>query len=293
MGHKSGYVSIVGNANVGKSTLMNRLVGEPLSIVTAKSQTTRHRIIGINDTKEYQIVYSDTPGVLSPLYGLQRAMLSTVESTFEDTDVFLYITDVVEQRTKHAAFIERLRQSKLPVIVVINKIDLTNQSALEKLVAFWSQALPSSRVLPLSALHGFGIEQVEPALVELLPEGEKYFPEGTLTDRPMRFFIGELIRAQVVLHCREEIPYSVEVEVRDYEEGNRLDRIEAVIYVARDSQKGIIIGKGGKMLRRLGESARYAIEEFLEKQVYLHLRVEVLANWRDSESHLRRFGYLG
>ncbi len=291
-GHRSGFVSIVGNPNVGKSTLMNALVGERLSIVTNKAQTTRHRILGIVDTPDYQIVYSDTPGILSPHYGLQEAMLSAVRQTFEDSDLLLYITDVVEQVDKHAPVLERIGSLEIPKLVIINKVDLASQSELERLVASWRERWPAATVLPVSALHHFGLEQIQPWILELLPVGEKYFPPDTLTDRPVRFFVTEMIREKIFEHCSDEIPYSVEVRVSSYREGAHLDKIEAVIYVSRDSQKGILIGRGGRMLKRIGIAARRDIERFLGKRVYLHLYVQVNANWRDDAESLRDFGYI-
>lgn len=290
-GHKSGYVSIIGNPNVGKSTLMNRLVGERLSIVTNKAQTTRHRIFGVVDTPDYQIVYSDTPGILSPAYALQRAMLKAVEATLEDSDVLLYITDVVEQPDKHAELVSRIAASPIKKLVCINKIDLTKQKDLEVLVARWAALMPGAEILPVSALHGFGIDLIQPKLVQMLPEGPKYFPPDTLTDRPVRFFVTEIIREKILLYCRQEVPYSVEVSVRSYEEGESLDRIDAVIYVARDSQKGILIGKGASMLKRIGVAARKDIEAFVQRKVHLALAVQVSENWRDDDETLRRFGY--
>lgn len=290
-GHKSGYVSIIGNPNVGKSTLMNRLVGERLSIVTNKAQTTRHRIFGVVDTPEYQIVYSDTPGILSPAYALQRAMLKAVEATLEDSDVLLYITDAVEQPDKHAELVARIAASGLKKLVCINKIDLTKQAELEELVARWAVLMPGAEILPVSALHGFGIDLIQPKLVQMLPEGPKYFPPDTLTDRPVRFFVTEIIREKILLYCRQEVPYSVEVAVRSYEEGESIDRIDAVIYVARDSQKGILIGKGASMLKRIGVAARKDIEAFVQRKVHLALTVQVSENWRDDDETLRRFGY--
>lgn len=291
-GHRAGFVSVVGNANVGKSTLLNRLVGERLSIVTPKAQTTRHRILGIVDCPEYQIVYSDTPGVLQPSYALQRAMLAAVESTLEDTDLFLYVTDVVEDPAKHGDFLQRLKASGIPVVLVINKIDLTDGKRLEGVVNSWRDLLPEASVLPISALHGFGVEQVEAAVVRGLPLGPKYYPEDTLTDRPVRFFVTEIIREKILLCCKEEVPYSVEVEVADYKESDTLDRIEVIVHVARDSQKGILIGRGGSMLKRIGRLARLDIERFVGKRVYLHLQVQVSPDWRDSDDALRHFGYL-
>ena len=289
--HKSGFVSILGNPNVGKSTLMNRLVGERLSIVTSKAQTTRHRIFGIVDTPDYQIVYSDTPGILAPAYELQRTMLKAVEQTLEDSDFLLYITDVVENPGKHAEVFATIAKSPIPKLVLINKIDLTDQHTLEGLVAQWAERLPGAEVLPISALHGFGVELIQPKIISLLPEGEKYFPPDTLTDRPVRFFVTEIIREKILLYTHQEVPYSVEISVNDYREERGIDRIEAVIYVARDSQRGILIGHGGRMLKRIGIEARKDLERFLQKHVYLGLTVQVADNWRDDPDQLKRFGY--
>lgn len=290
--HKSGFVSIIGNPNVGKSTLMNRLVGERLSIVTSKSQTTRHRIFGIVDRPDYQIVYSDTPGILSPRYELQRSMLKAVESTLEDSDLILYITDVIETPDKHPEILARIAQSSVPKILLINKMDLTDQNSLERLVAEWAERLPGAEILPISALHGFAVDFIESKIISLLPVGAKYYPPDTLTDRPVRFFVTEIIREKILLNCREEVPYSVEVSVRAYKETFQRDYIEAVIYVSRDSQKGILIGKGGAMLKRIGTDARKDIETFLQKSVYLKLLVQVAADWRDDQQQLKKFGYL-
>ena len=289
--HKSGFVSILGNPNVGKSTLMNRLVGERLSIVTSKAQTTRHRIFGIVDTPDYQIVYSDTPGILAPAYELQRTMLKAVEQTLEDSDFLLYITDVVENPGKHAEFFATIAKSPIPKLVLINKIDLTDQHTLEGLVDQWAERLPGAEVLPISALHGFGVELIQPKIISLLSEGEKYFPPDTLTDRPVRFFVTEIIREKILLYTHQEVPYSVEISVSDYREERGIDRIEAVIYVARDSQRGILIGQGGRMLKRIGIEARKDLERFLQKHVYLGLTVQVADNWRDDPDQLKRFGY--
>lgn len=290
--HRSGYVSLIGNPNVGKSTLMNRLVGERLSIVTEKAQTTRRRIFGIVDTPSFQIVYSDTPGILSPAYALQRTMLRAVEEALEDSDAILYITDVVEQPDKHNEVLQRIADSEVVKLLIINKIDLTEQKALEALVERWAVLMPGVTILPVSALVGFGVDVIQPKLVQLLPEGPKYFPSDTLTDRPVRFFVTEIIREKVLMNCRQEVPYSVEVVVRSYEEGEKLDRIDAVIYVSRESQKGILIGRGGSMLKRIGQAARRDIEAFVQRHVYLALTVQVAENWRDDDTTLRRFGYV-
>ena len=290
--HKSGFVSILGNPNVGKSTLMNALVGERLSIVTNKAQTTRHRILGIVDTPSYQIVYSDTPGILTPNYALQEAMLAAVKQTFEDSDLILYITDTVEKFDKNLPILETIGKLPLPKLVLINKVDLTTQEKLEQLVDQWSHFWPSATVLPISALHKFGIEQILPWILELLPTGEKFFPADTLTDRPTRFFVTEIIREKILAFCAEELPYSVEIAIKSYTEEEAIDRIEAVIFVARDSQKGILIGRQGSMLKRIGTAARKDIERFLQKHVYLRLHVQVSENWRNDAEKLRDFGYI-
>jgi GTP-binding protein era len=291
-GHKSGFVSILGNPNVGKSTLMNALVGERLSIVTNKAQTTRHRILGIVDTPAYQIVYSDTPGILTPNYALQEAMLAAVKQTFEDSDLILYITDTIEKFDKNLNVLETIGKLSIPKLVLINKVDLTTQEKLEKLVAHWTQFWSDATVLPISALHKFGLEQILPWILELLPLGEKFFPPDTLTDRPTRFFVTEIIREKILEFCQEEIPYSVEIAIKSYSEAEAMDRIEAVIFVARDSQKGILIGRQGSMLKRIGSAARKEIETFLQKHVYLQLHVQVSDNWRNDAEKLRDFGYI-
>lgn len=290
--HKAGFVSILGNPNVGKSTLMNLLVGERLSIVTNKAQTTRHRILGIVDTPSYQIVYSDTPGILIPNYALQEAMLAAVKQTFEDSDLILYITDTVEKFDKNPALLETIGKLDIPKLLLINKVDLTTQDKLELLVAQWRQRWPNATVLPISALHNFGIEHILPRILELLPVGEKFFPPDTLTDRPTRFFVAEIIREKILEFCQDEIPYSVEIAVNAYKEEETMDRIEAVIFVARDSQKGILIGRQGVMLKRIGTAARKDIERFLQKHVYLRLYVQVSDNWRNDAEKLRDFGYI-
>ncbi len=289
--HRAGFVSIVGNPNVGKSTLMNALVGERLSIITNKSQTTRHRIFGIVDTPEYQIVYSDTPGILTPNYALQEAMLTSVKQTFEDSDLILYITDTIEQFDKHQEILATIGKLSIPKLVVINKLDLTTHEKLEQLVEQWLTLWSEATILPVSALHKFGIEHIQSWILQLLPEGEKYFPPDTLTDRPIRFFVTEIVREKILEFCQEEIPYSVEVSVSTYQETPTIDKIEAIIFVARDSQKGILIGRGGAMLKRIGTAARKDIETFLQKKVYLRLHVQVSENWRNDAEKLREFGY--
>jgi len=270
---------------------MNALVGERLSIITSKAQTTRHRIMGIVNGEDFQIIYSDTPGVLKPAYKLQESMMRFVMSALEDADVILYITDTVETPTKNEEFLEKLRKQKIPIILVINKIDLTNQEILEKQVDAWKEILPSAIIIPASALHGFNIENILQQILDHLPEGPEYFSKDTLTDKTMRFFASEIIREKILTQYQKEIPYSVEVAVEEYKEEPRIDRIRAIIYVARETQKGIIIGHQGKMLKKIGMLARADLEEFLGKKVFLELYVKVDPDWRNSEAKLKRYGY--
>ena len=291
--HKSGFVNIVGNPNVGKSTLMNDLVGERVSIITSKAQTTRHRIMGIVNTPEYQIVFSDTPGVLKPKYKLQESMLSFSEGALTDADILLYVTDVVEDPTKNADFLQRVAAEKIPVLLVINKIDLLkDQTELEKIVERWHTILPNAEILPASAKEGFNVPNLMRRIVELLPEGEPYFGKDALTDKPARFFVTEIIREKILLNYDKEVPYSAEVIVEKFEEKENSIHIMAVIYVERDSQKGILIGKGGSMLKRVGTEARKDIEKFFGKNVFLELFVKVEPNWRNRENKLPDFGYI-
>lgn len=291
--HKSGFVNIVGNPNVGKSTLMNDLVGERVSIITSKAQTTRHRIMGIVNNPEYQIVFSDTPGVLAPKYKLQESMLAFSEGALTDADILLYVTDVVEDPTKNADFLARVAKETIPVLLVINKIDLLkNQEELEAIVARWKTLLPNAEIFPASAKEGFNVQNLMTRIVELLPEGEPYFGKDALTDKPARFFVTEIIREKILLNYDKEIPYSAEVIVEKFEEKEKSIHIMAVIYVERDSQKGILIGRGGAMLKRVGTEARKDIEAFFGKRVYLELFVKVEPNWRNRENKLRQFGYI-
>ncbi len=289
--HKSGFVNIVGNPNVGKSTLMNALVGERLSIITSKAQTTRHRILGILNAPEYQIVFSDTPGVLKPNYKLQEQMLDFSQSALVDADVLLYVTDIQDSADKNADFVEKVKSNKAHKIVLINKIDLTTQETLENLVNFWHKQLPDAEIMPISAQEKFGVQTLLNRLIELLPEGPAFFDKDQLTDKPERFFVNEIIREKILLHYDKEIPYSVEVEVESFKEEDNLVRIGAVIFVERDSQKGIIIGKGGKSLKQVGMDARKDIEAFLGKKVFLELFVKVDKDWRQKEGRLRHYGY--
>ena len=289
--HHSGFVNIVGNPNVGKSTLMNRLVGEKLSIITPKSQTTRHRIIGIVNTPEYQVVYSDTPGVLRPNYKLQEQMLNFSLSALDDADVLLYVTDVVEKIDKNDEFLAKVQQLNLPVLLLINKIDQTTQAELEKMVETWHELLPKAEIYPISALNNFSIDVVQKRVLELLPESPPYFEKDALTDKPARFFVTEIIREKALLLYQKEIPYSIEVVVEEFKEEPDIIRIRAIIMVERDTQKGIVIGHKGESLKKLGTMARKDIELFFEKKVFLQLYVKVEKDWRNRENLLKRFGY--
>ena len=289
--HKSGFVNIIGNPNVGKSTLMNALVGEKLSIITSKAQTTRHRIMGIVSSEDFQIVYSDTPGILKPSYKLQESMMKFVTGAVADADVILYVTDTVERGERSAEIIDRIRQSGVPAIVVINKIDLTTPEALEALVDKWQGELPEARIVPASAKENFNIEGVFKTILDLLPEGPAFYPKDTLTDKTLRFFASEIIREKILRFYDKEIPYCCEIEIESYKEEPAIDRIAATIYVARDSQKGILIGHKGEKLKRVGQAAREDMEQFLGKKVFLQLFVKVNDDWRNNERQLRRFGY--
>lgn len=291
--HKAGFVNIVGNPNVGKSTLMNNLVGERISIITSKAQTTRHRILGIVNTDDYQIVFSDTPGVLKPKYKLQESMLNFSESALTDADVLLYVTDVVEDATKHLDFIEKVAKEKVPVLLVINKIDLLKSNAdLEQKMQLWQKYLPNAELFPLSAKENFNVANLMKRIVELLPDSPPYFGKDALTDKPARFFVTEIIREKILLEYDKEVPYATEVLVEKYDESNDAIHIMAVVYVERDSQKGIIIGKGGAKLKRVGIAARRDIETFFGKRVFLEIFVKVEKDWRNRENKLRSFGYI-
>ena len=289
--HKSGFVNIIGNPNVGKSTLMNQLVGEKLSIITSKAQTTRHRIMGIVSGEDFQIVYSDTPGILKPSYKLQESMMKFVTGALTDADVILFVTDTVEESDRAAEILDRLKQTSIPVIVVINKVDLSNPTALEALVEKWHSELPEARIVPVSAKEQFNIEPLFQAILSLLPEGPAYYPKDTLTDKTLRFFASEIIREKILKMYDKEIPYSCEIAIDSYKEEPTIDRISATIYVARDSQKGIVIGHKGERLKRVGQAAREDMEAFLDKKVFLQLYVKVNDDWRNNDRELRRFGY--
>lgn len=291
-GYKSGFVNLVGNPNVGKSTLMNKLVGDKISIITNKAQTTRHRIIGIVNKPGVQVVYSDTPGVVDPAYKMQEQMLGFSKSALGDADVLLYVTDVIEEPKKHEAFLADVRELQVPVLVLINKADLSTPEKLEELVQTWKSLLPNAlEVLPLAALHGAGIAYIAERVEALLPDSPPYFEEDALTDRPARFFVSEIIREKVFLYYQKEIPYATEVVVQEFKEEENLIRIAANIYVERESQKGILIGHKGAAIKKLGTMARQDIERFFDKKVFLQLFVKVEKEWRSSDKMLRNFGY--
>ncbi len=289
--HKSGFVNIVGNPNVGKSTLMNALVGERISIITQKAQTTRHRIMGIVNGDDFQIVYSDTPGVLKPNYRLQESMRKFSNSALTDADVLLYVTDVYDSNEKNSDFIEKVSLNPAPLVLVINKIDLIDQPKLEELVDKWKDLLPRAEIFPVSAQEKFNIEPLFKRIKELLPDSPPFFDKDQLTDKPERFFVNEIIREKILLNYDKEIPYAVEVEVEQFKEEEKLIRINAVIYAERDSQKGIIIGHGGKSLKKVGTEARKDLETFFEKKIFLELFVKVEKDWRNKDTKLKNFGY--
>lgn len=289
--HKAGFVNLVGNPNVGKSTLMNLFVGDRISIATFKAQTTRHRILGILSTDDYQIVFSDTPGVLKPNYKLQEAMLAFSMSALEDADVLLYVTDTVEDCDKNEDFLGKVAKLNIPLLVLINKIDLSNQEALTALVDSWHERLPKAEIFPVSAKAKFNTDNVLKRIVELLPESPNYFDKDQLTDKSSRFIVSEILREKILLYYDKEIPYSVEVVVNEFHEESKIINIGATIYVERESQKGIIIGHNGVALRKVGMEARRDIERFFNKKVYLHTYVKVDSGWRDSERELKNFGY--
>lgn len=289
--HKAGFVNIIGSPNVGKSTLMNELVGERLSIITSKAQTTRHRIFGLVNDEEYQMVFSDTPGVLRPSYKLHESMMGFVNTALKDADVLILMVDPKERTLNNPEVLERVKKSSIPVILLINKLDLSNNKELDEAFSFWQQEIPSAFIAPVSALHKFNLEFLKAKILEFLPESPPYFPKDELTDRPLRFFVTEIIREKLLIHYEKEIPYSCEVVVDSYEESPEIDRMRIIIYVERDSQKGILIGKGGYDLKRVGTEARKDMEEFLQKKVFLELFVKVDKDWRNEDKKLKKFGY--
>ena len=289
--HRAGFVNIIGNPNVGKSTLMNALVGEKLSIVTAKAQTTRHRIMGLVNGEDYQIVYSDTPGILKPNYRLQQSMMNFVDTAIGDADIILYVTDVVEKGDKNAEYIEKLRNIMCPVILVINKIDISTQEQVRQLMDWWHEQLPQAVIYPASAQEKFNLENIFDAIIEHLPVSPPWYDKDVFTDKNLRFFASEIIREKILLNYSQEIPYSCEVSVEEFKEGAERYDISAVIYVIRESQKGIIIGKGGAALKKVGTQARIEMEDFFQKKVFLRLFVKTDPDWRENKKELKRFGY--
>lgn len=293
MQHKAGFVNIIGNPNVGKSTLMNALVGERLSIITSKAQTTRHRILGIINGDDFQVVLSDTPGIIKPAYEMQEAMMGFVKSAFEDADVLLYMVEVGEKDLKDETFFKKITHAEIPVLLLINKIDRSNQEELEQHVALWKEKVPNAEIIPISALQNFNVQTVFERILALLPESPAYYPKDALTDKPERFFVNETIREKILLHYKKEIPYSVEVETEEFIEDENIIRIRSVIMVERDTQKGIIIGHKGAALKRVGTEARADLEKFFGKQIHIELYVKVNKDWRSNARQLKRFGYNG
>ncbi|HER08547.1 MAG TPA: GTPase Era [Bacteroides sp.] len=289
--HKAGFVNIIGRPNVGKSTLMNAMVGEKLSIITSKAQTTRHRIHGILNTPDYQIIFSDTPGLLDPAYKLQEAMLKAARSAFVDADVLIYLTEPGEQPGAEDELILKLSRLKIPLLIAINKIDLSNQEQVQSVVDTWEKLLPAAEKIPMSALKKFNVDYLFSRILHHLPKSPPYYPKDALTDKSERFFAGEMIREKILLHYRQEIPYSVEIEIESFKEEGNLLRIHAVIYTEKESQKGILIGNEGMAMKRVGKEARLAMENFFRKKVYLELRVKVKKDWRSNERQIKKFGY--
>ncbi|MCG1037499.1 GTPase Era [Polaribacter sargassicola] len=291
MTHKAGFVNIIGNPNVGKSTLMNALVGEKLSIITPKAQTTRHRILGIVNDEEHQVVFSDTPGILKPAYELQSSMMDFVKSAFEDADILIYMVEIGEKELKNEDFFKRIIHSKIPVILLLNKIDKSSQEEVEEKIEYWKNKVPNADVFIISALENFNVTEVFDKIKELLPESPPFYPKDQLTDKPERFFVNEKIREKILMHYKKEIPYSVEVETESFTEEENIVRIRSVIMVERDTQKGIIIGHKGSAIKRVGAEARKDLERFFMKKVYIELYVKVNKNWRSDKNQLKRFGY--
>lgn len=289
--HKSGFVNIVGSPNVGKSTLMNAMLGEKLSIVTSKAQTTRHRILGIVNEPEYQVVFSDTPGVVNAAYKMHEAMMGYVNSSLKDADILLFITHPYESEMNHKETLAKIQKMKIPVFCLVNKIDLVDQALVEERMAYWQEQLPSAEIVPISALHSFNLEKVWAHILDLLPISPPYYDKEEISDRPVRFFVSEIIREKIFELCKKEIPYSSQVEVDTYLDEGNIIRIRAIIIIERDSQRGIIIGKGGEMLKRIGTYARKDLEKFLDKKVFLETYVKVDKDWRTSDSKLKKYGY--
>ncbi len=291
MNHKAGFVNIIGNPNVGKSTLMNAFIGEKLSIITSKAQTTRHRILGIVNGDDFQMVLSDTPGIIKPAYEMQESMMDFVKSAFDDADVLIYMVEIGEKELKDEAFFNRITNSSIPVLLVLNKIDKSDQGQLEEQVQLWAAKVPNAEIMAVSALEGFGVREVFDRIIELLPESPPFYPKDQLTDKPERFFVNEIIREKILLHYKKEIPYAVEIDTEEFFEEEAIIRMRAVIMVERETQKGIIIGHKGSALKRVGVEARKDLEKFFGKQVHLELYVKVNKNWRSNQKQLKRFGY--
>ena len=289
--HKAGFVNIIGNPNVGKSTLMNAFVGEKLSIITSKAQTTRHRILGIVNGEDFQMILSDTPGIIKPAYELQASMMDFVKSAFDDADVLIYMVEIGEQELKDEAFFRKITNSKIPVLLLLNKIDKSDQEQLESQVQLWAEKVPNAEIHPISALEGFNVKEVFSRIIELLPESPAYYPKDQLTDKPERFFVNETIREKILIHYKKEIPYAVEIDTEEFFEEDTIIRMRSVIMVERETQKGIIIGHKGAALKRVGVEARQDLEKFFGKQVHLELYVKVNKNWRSNANQLKRFGY--
>ena len=291
MAHKAGFVNIIGNPNVGKSTLMNAFVGEKLSIITSKAQTTRHRILGIVNGEDFQVILSDTPGIIKPAYDLQQSMMDFVKSAFEDADILIYMVEIGEKELKDEVFFDKIIKSKIPVLLLLNKIDTSNQDQLEEQVELWKNKVPNAEIYPISALQGFNVPEVFQRIVDLLPESPAFYPKDTLTDKPERFFVNEIIREKILVHYKKEIPYSVEIDTEEFFEEEEIIRMRSIIMVERETQKGIIIGHKGSALKRVGVEARKDLEAFFGKQVHLELYVKVNKNWRNDARQLKRFGY--
>jgi len=289
--HKAGFVNIIGNPNVGKSTLMNAFVGEKLSIITSKAQTTRHRILGIVNGDDFQVVLSDTPGIIKPAYQLQESMMDFVKSAFEDADMLIYMVEIGEKELKDEAFFKKITNSKIPVLLLLNKIDTSNQELLETQSELWQHKVPNAEFFPISALEGFNVKEVFRRILELLPESPAFYPKDQLTDKPERFFVNETIREKILIHYKKEIPYAVEVDTEEFFEEDEIIRMRSVIMVERNTQKGILIGHKGSALKRVGMEARKDLEKFFGKQVHIELYVKVNKNWRSSKNQLKRFGY--
>lgn len=291
MEHKAGFVNIIGNPNVGKSTLMNAFVGERLSIITSKAQTTRHRILGIVNGDDFQVILSDTPGIIKPAYEMQKSMMDFVKSAFEDADVLLYMVEIGEKELKDEDFFNKIIHAKIPVLLLLNKIDKSNQEQLEEQIALWKEKVPNAEIYPISALENFNVKEVFARILELLPASPAYYPKDALTDKPERFFVNETIREKILLNYDKEIPYAVEIETEEFLEDEKIIRIRSVIMVERDTQKGIIIGHKGAALKNVGVQARADLEKFFGKQIHIELYVKVNKDWRSNTFQLRRFGY--